>query len=128
MRASEIRMPSADNAAVASRSHYPPRAGEPVDWASRLFDSDGWEHLLIDLGGIQVVTRVSFAYAVWDRRTGSCVSQTDAGGEEMRIGNSPLTDVERHKRQLRAQEAVRQMYGHDESAYPAAIRDRLRGG
>lgn len=122
-------MPSEANAAVAARSHYPVRQGEPVAWDNRLFDSDGHEHQLIDLGAVQAVTKVSFAYVIWNRRDGTCVSHLENPADEpMKIGNAPLTDVQRHQRHVRALEALRTMYPEDDPRLGRLERAAQRGG
>lgn len=45
------------NAEAVAASYYPSTNGEEIDWALPLFDSDGNQHRLVELGGIQVVTR-----------------------------------------------------------------------
>lgn len=122
-----LRIPSEQNAAVAARSHYPPRPQEPVDWSCRLYDSDGHEHVLIDLGAQQLVTKVSFAYVVWERRSGRCISHFEAvAGDVLTIRNQPLTDVERHRREVAAQEALRRMYPADDPRLEHLQQARLR--
>lgn len=95
------------NAAAAARSNYPPRPGEAVDWGTRLWDSDGYEHVLIDLGARQLVTKLYFAYAVWDRASGRCLSMP--GGDDLVLRNRPLTEEETAARREQALVALRQM-------------------
>jgi hypothetical protein len=136
-----VRWPSEHNARVAAASSHPPRDGENVDWSCRLFDSDGYEHSLVVLGGVQVVTKLAFAYVVWDRRVGQCVSHLHSGDGPLAIGNEPMSDLERHRRQVAAVEALRQMYPSGDprlvalesqlgvsSPAPRLERERPRGG
>lgn len=66
-------------------------------------------------------------YVVWDRRTLKCVSHHDneeLGG--MVIRNTPLTDVEKHQRHVRATEAVRTTYPKDDPRLEQLQRSALR--
>lgn len=90
-----IKIESPENAAAVARNeHYKVHDDEAIDWRFKLFDAEGYEHRLIDLGGVQVVTKTSFAYAIWDRKTGRCVSHEETGP----ISNTPMTDAERQRR------------------------------
>jgi len=103
--------PSEHNTAVMQRCKQNLKAGEPVRWDCCLYDSDGFAHSLVDIGGVQVVTRQSFAYAVWDRRTGECVSH--AG---LWLTNARLSDAQRQaKHQLEMGRL------HAEAAAPAFL-------
>ncbi|TBR76827.1 MAG: hypothetical protein EPN64_06285 [Burkholderiaceae bacterium] len=86
--------PLRPNAGVVSQSHYPGRPNESVDWVAPLFDSDGYPHTLVALGAVQAVTKVSFAFAVWDRKTLTC----NVDGHELRLGNTPMSSEERARR------------------------------
>lgn len=107
-----IKLASEENTVVANLSHHPAREADTIDWRCRLFDSDGFEHRLVSLGGVQVVTKVSFCYAIWDRRTGECMSFDQQSG--YRISNTPLSDIELTKRHFAACQALEQMmrYSH----------------
>lgn len=88
--------PARPNAEVVAASYRPTQQNEAVDWSLPLFDSDGFEHRLVDLGGIQVVTKISFAYAVWDRKT--LQMRDNPGPGELTIGNTPMPEVVRERR------------------------------
>jgi hypothetical protein len=88
--------PARPNAEVVAASYYPVQKGEPVDWSLPLFDSDGYPHRLVELSAIQVVTKHSFAYVVWDRRTLEMVY--NPGPDCLRIGNTPMSESERERR------------------------------
>jgi hypothetical protein len=79
-----------------ARTHYPPRPGELVDWSKPLYDSEGFEHLLVDLGGHEAVTKHSFAYCVWNRETGQCQRQ---GADGLVIGNTPMSAADRSRQE-----------------------------
>lgn len=103
---------SQENAAIASRSHYPPRADEPIDWSARLFDTDGYEHQLIALGSRQAVTKLSFVFVIWNRQSGECVAYEHMhtlGEPALRLRNRPLTDVEKEQKRRDALQALREM-------------------
>lgn len=102
------RLPSPENTAALASTHYPVRPDEEIDWGCQLFDSDGFEHRLIQLGGIQVVTRISFAFAVWDRSTGRLANTDAQAGDGYCISNTPMSDEERGKRRDAALERLRQ--------------------
>lgn len=51
-------------------SAYKPRMDEEVDWTRPLYDSDGYEHVLLELGAVQVVTKLNFVRCVFNRKTG----------------------------------------------------------
>lgn len=93
-----------ENAAVVAAGYYPVTEKDAIDWRCKLFDDEGYEHRLIALGGVQVVTKVSFAYAIWDRRSGKCVSH-----EEGKISNVPMTDAERMRRYIVGRELLREL-------------------
>lgn len=88
--------PARPNAEAVAASHYPSTNGEEIDWALPLFDSDGYPHRLVELGGIQVVTRHSFAFVIWDRKSLSMVYNPDE--TPLTIGNTPMTPEERERR------------------------------
>lgn len=96
------KIASPENEAVAMSGYHPARDSDPIDWRCKLFDDEGYEHRLISLGGAQVVTKVSFAYAIWDRSTGKCTSHSEG-----RISNTPMSDQERQKRRNEALEILR---------------------
>ena len=79
-----------------------------MDWSLPLFDSDGYEHRLVDLGGIQVVTKVSFAYVVWDRRT--LEMRDNPGPGELTIGNTPMAEEERERRRMEGAAILGQLH------------------
>ena len=87
---------SRPNAEAVAASYYPLTNGEEIDWALPLFDSDGYPHRLVELGGIQVVTRHSFAFVIWDRKSLSMVNNPD--GTPLTIGNTPMSPEERERR------------------------------
>lgn len=95
------RDPLRPNADAVAASHYPTRSDEAVDWSQPLYDSEGFEHRLVELGGIQVVTRISFAFAIWDRKSLTLVGPDV--GEAQTIGNTPLSAEERERRRDAAQ-------------------------
>lgn len=68
---------------------------DAIRWDQPLFDTDGFEHSLVALGSREVVTKQSFTYSVWDRRTGSCLRADCA---DLRISNEPLDEVVRLQR------------------------------
>lgn len=103
------------NAAAVLTSHDSTRKNEPIDWSLPLYDSDGYEHALVVLGGVQVVTKLAFAYVVWDRRTRQLAHDPGLPGEPpLSLSNSPMTDDERSRRQERALAALRQIDLPDE--------------
>jgi len=79
---------------------YPVAEGEAIRWDRPLFDSEGYEHTLVSLGAREVVTKQSFTFSVWDRKTGRCHRE---GAEELTIGNKPLSPQERVRRAAQAQ-------------------------
>lgn len=95
------RDPLRPNADAVAASHYPTRSDEAVDWSQPLYDSEGFEHRLVELGGIQVVTRISFAFAIWDRKSLTLVGP--GVGDAQTIGNTPLSAEERERRRDAAQ-------------------------
>ncbi len=76
-------------------AQYPPRPDEPIDWSRPLFDSDGFEHSLVHLGAVEVVTKQSFTYCVWDRRTGQCLRE---GASDLSLSNEAMTPAQREQR------------------------------
>jgi hypothetical protein len=124
-----MRKPSETNAAAVARSYHPARPDERVDWNCCLYDSAGYEHVLIDLGAVQLVTKLHSCYVIWDRRTLKCVSHQD---DDLVIRNTPLTDVEKHQQHVLAREALRTMYPADDPRRQelerSALRDRGQAG
>lgn len=98
---------------------YPVDAEEDIRWDKPLFDSDGYEHTLISLGGIEVVTKHSFAYAVWNRKTGVCQRE---GCSEMTISNTPMSEEVREARRAAAGEILADL--HAQAAIDNANRPR----
>lgn len=88
--------PTRPNAEAVAASYYPSTNGEGIDWSLPLFDSDGYPHRLVELGGIQVVTRHSFAFVIWDRKSLSMVNNPDDA--PLTIGNTPMSPEERERR------------------------------
>jgi len=88
--------PARPNAEVVAASYQPTTKGEAVDWALPLFDSDGYPHRLVELGAVQVVTKYSFAFAVWNRKTLQLISHQAPEG--LTIGNTPMSPQERERR------------------------------
>lgn len=88
--------PARPNAEVVAASYEPTKKGETIDWSLPLFDSDGYPHRLVELSSIQVVTKYSFAYVVWDRRTLEMLN--NPGQDTLRIGNTPMPEEERERR------------------------------
>lgn len=76
---------------------YPPSERDVINWTEPLFDSEGWAHALIHLGAVEVVTKHSFTYVTWDRRTGACKRE---GCFDLVIGNKEMTSEERQVRRL----------------------------
>lgn len=110
----QMRDAARPNAAVVLASHDPTRKDERIDWSLPLFDSDGFEHALVVLGGVQVVTRHSFVFAVWDRRSLHLVHDPGMAGEPpLSLGNTPMTDEERRRRESNALAALRQIDQQD---------------
>jgi hypothetical protein len=104
-----VRIPSPENIKAMERTHYPVREDEEINWGCQLFDSDGFPHQLIHLGGIQVVTKSSFAYAIWDRGTGALVNTDIQAGDGYCISNTPMSDEEKKKRRDAALEYLRNL-------------------
>ena len=74
--------------ATIERSYYKPRLDEDIDWTKPLYDSDGTQHLLCELGGIQVVTALSFVRVVFDRRSGVAAHDVDDSlGMPLKLSN-----------------------------------------
>ncbi|HWS26415.1 MAG TPA: hypothetical protein VN259_07530 [Xanthomonadales bacterium] len=80
--------------AALATTNYPQREHEIINWGLPLFDSEGFEHTLIDLGGIEVVTKQGFAYCVWERATGRC---RRAEATDLILSNTPLTPERREQ-------------------------------
>lgn len=91
------------NLAVARASAYPPRAGEAVDLAGPLFDSEGFGHRLVNLTSREVVTVLSGGYhVVFDRATFKCQQHP-----ELTLRNVPLSQEERQAQEEATLQALR---------------------
>ena len=88
-----VKIASPENELVVSRSRQSVTANDKIDWRCKLFDSGGFEHELIAFSGIQTVTKYSFCYAIWDRKSGVCISGVDDS-----ISNTQLTELQRQER------------------------------
>lgn len=108
--------PARPNAAVVNASFDPTRENEKIDWSLPLYDSDGYQHTLVGLGGAQAVTRQAFLFVVWDRRTLTLANDPGLEGESpLSLGNTPMTDEERGRRRALALDALRQYHATDEA-------------
>ncbi len=79
----------------ASACRAPDAVASLPDWDAPLWDSDGTRHTLVAKSTIEVVTRVSFTFAVWDRRTGAMLYPLDAStGKpyELTLRNTPVDE------------------------------------
>jgi len=65
-------------------------AFQKIDTAKPLFDSDGYEHQLVAGNGIEIVTKISGVYAIWNAKTGECLKVGSEGGK---LGNTPRSQV-----------------------------------
>lgn len=86
--------------AALALTSYPVKEGETIRWDRPLFDSEGYEHTLVSLGAREVVTKQSFTFSVWDRKTGRCHRE---GADGMTISNRPMSPQERSRRAAQAQ-------------------------
>lgn len=73
----------------------------PINWNKSLWDTDGYQHIVIAQNATQVVTRIGIAFTVWDKRTGQCVfpqveDQAAIGGPHL-LRNHPLTEDEQRR-------------------------------
>ncbi|RZL92354.1 MAG: hypothetical protein EOP82_10300 [Variovorax sp.] len=84
--------------AIPPPKYEPTKENETVDGSLPLFDSDGYPHRLVELGSIQVVTKYSFVFVVWDRKT--LEMQNNPGSDSLKIGNTPMAEAERERRRL----------------------------
>ena len=66
-----------------------------IDTSKPMFDSDGYCHTLVVCNGIHLVTKYSFAYTVWDAKTGECLT---ANCEDLTLSNTPLSVEMREER------------------------------
>jgi hypothetical protein len=105
--AKPVRIPSPENIKAMAGTFYPVREDEAIDWGCQLFDSDGFPHRLVDLGSIQVVTKISFAYAIWDRKTGALVNTDLQAGDGYCISNTPMSEEMKQQRREAALEYLR---------------------
>lgn len=76
-------------------SGYKVTESDAIQWDRPLYDSDGFEHSLVVLGSVEVVTKQSFVYCVWDRKTGQCKRE---GADGIVIGNKPMSEQEHARR------------------------------
>lgn len=114
--ATGARDPARPNAAVVNASFDPTRENEKIDWSLPLYDSDGFQHALVGLGGVQAVTRHAFVFVVWDRRSLKLVNDPGLAGEPpLSLGNTPMTDEERSRRRALALNALRQRHELEEA-------------
>lgn len=99
--------PRAPIEAALRSTSYPVRSDESIRWDKPLFDSDGYEHTLISLSSREVVTKYSFAYSVWDRKTGACQRE---GCSDMTISNTRMSDEVREARRAGAGEVLAELH------------------
>jgi len=84
-------------------SGYPVKPEEPIQWGKPLYDTDGFEHSLVALGSLEVVTKQHFTYAVWDRKTGRCLRE---GCSELAISNAIPDEAARAERREAASQVL----------------------
>lgn len=85
---------------------YKPRKDEAIQWDQPLYDSEGYEHCLAHLGAVEVVTKHSFTYSVWDRKTGVCRRD---GCTDLTISNTPMSQQERASRREEGERLYNEM-------------------
>lgn len=91
------------NRAVAMASAYPPRAGEAVDLAGPLYDSEGFAHRLVSLSSREAVTCLPGGFhALFDRATFKCLQHLD-----LSLRNTPLSEEERQAQEAASLLALR---------------------
>jgi hypothetical protein len=106
--------PSDWNRNVINQQPVALRHDEQIRWDCELWDSDGYQHGLAALSSHQAVTRRAGLFAVWDRRTGLCLSHQGGASEEEPyvLGNFPLTAQQRKAREEKLLEALRLPANH----------------
>jgi hypothetical protein len=111
--------------AALALTHYKPRPDEAIDWTKPLYDSDGFEHALIAMSSLEVVTKSQIAYVQWDRKTGECKRD---GCTDMKIGNAPMSDEVRAARRAEAEKVMNDLRQHaaDVDRLMSVFESRLR--
>lgn len=91
-------------ATALASTYYPVRDDELIQWDQPLFDSDGFPHSLVAMNALDVVTRCSISFAVWNRKTGAC-KMPDTHGYT--IGNTPMSNATRALRREEVLQTLR---------------------
>lgn len=105
-------------AAALALTAYKPRPDEAINWNAPLFDSDGYQHTLVSMGAIEVVTKHSFTFVTWDRKTGACKRE---GCADLVLSNRSMTPQERAERFADGEKAMqdwRRRSGYVEKVLP----------
>ncbi|CAE6821019.1 hypothetical protein R70006_06197 [Paraburkholderia domus] len=63
-----------------------------LDLDKPLYDTDGFEHAFVTASITHIVTKRSFALALWDRTTGECLV---SNADNLRLTNEPFTPEQR---------------------------------
>jgi hypothetical protein len=113
--------PARPNAEVVAASYEPTKPDEAIDWSLPLFDTDGYPHRLVELSSIQVVTKYSFAYVVWDRRTLEMMN--NPGPDSLRIGNTPMSEAERERRRQIGAALLSELHAQAHAQRAAALEE-----
>lgn len=71
-----------------------------IDLSKPLFDSDGNLHTLVASNGIEIVTKISFVYVIWNAKTGAAMKD---GAEGIYLGNEPMSVEELARRTTEAE-------------------------
>lgn len=70
-----------------------------IDTTAPLYDSDGYQHHFVAGNGIEIVTKISGVFVVWNAKTGECLK---VGSEGCVLGNTPLPPDELARQKPRA--------------------------
>lgn len=98
--------------AALALTGYKPQEGESIQWDRSLFDSDGYEHTLVHLGAVEVVTKYAFTYSVWNRKNGVCLRE---GCGDLSLSNKPLSKQELALRKAEGARMLSELHANAEA-------------
>lgn len=116
----KVRLPGENHEEIKFTYADPEPVFEAPDVTKPLFDSDGYAHHFVTGNGIQLVTKIGFAYAVWNAKNGECLN---VGSEGLRLGNTPLSDEELARRKALGAEMLAGLHADAAVQRTAAVRE-----
>lgn len=78
-----------------------------VDVAKPLYDSEGYEHHFVTRSSLEIVTKRTGIFCIWDARTGACLRE---GVENCFLTNTPLSADELARRKEEGRRILEELH------------------